>query len=91
MLAPNDDEVELLEQIIYGELIFGSARPESQAAVLGIIRNLASQGCEGLILGASEAPLVVSPDNSVLPVYDPTEILAEAAIRLARAGVGVPA
>lgn len=91
LLAPNDEEAELLEQIIYGELIFGSARPESQAAMLGVIRNLATQGCEGVILGASEVPLVVSPDNSVIPVYDPTEILAEAAIRLSRGGVGVPA
>jgi len=81
LLTPNDDEVELLEQVIYGELIFGSARPESQAAILGVIRNLAAAGCEGVILGASEVPLVITPENSALPVYDPASILAEASIR----------
>lgn len=81
LLTPNDDEVELLEQVIYGELIFGSARPESQAAILGVIRNLAAAGCEGVILGASEVPLVITQENSALPVYDPAAILAEASIR----------
>lgn len=81
LLTPNDDEVELLEQVIYGELIFGSARPESQAAILGVIRNLAAAGCEGVILGASEVPLVITPENSALPVYDPAAILAEASIK----------
>lgn len=81
LATPSDDEVELLEQVIYGELIFGSARPESQAAILGVIRNMAADGCEGVILGASEVPLVVTAENSVLPVYDPAEILAEASIR----------
>lgn len=85
VLSPNDDEVELLEQIIYGELIYGSARPESRSAVLEVIRHLAGAGCEGVILGSSEAPLLVTAENSVLPVYDPTEILAEAAIRRATA------
>jgi aspartate racemase len=79
--TPNDDEVELLEQVIYGELIFGSARPESQSAILGVIRNLAAAGCEGVILGSSEVPLVVTQENSVLPIYNPAEILAEASIR----------
>lgn len=81
LLTPNDDEVELLEQVIYGELIFGSARPESQAAILGVIRNLAAAGCEGVILGASEVPLVITPENSALPAYDPAAILAEASIK----------
>lgn len=83
LLTPNDDEVELLEQVIYGELIFGTARPESQAAILGVIRNLAAAGCEGVILGASEVPLVVTAENSVLPIYNPAEILAEVSIRRA--------
>jgi aspartate racemase len=83
LMMPSDDEVELLEQVIYGELIFGSARPESQAAMLGVIRNLAAAGCEGVILGASEVPLVITAENSVLPVYDPAEILAEATVRRA--------
>lgn len=85
VLSPNDEEAELLEQIIYGELIFGSARPESRSAVVQVIRNLAGQGCEGVILGSSEASLLVTPENSVLPLYDPTEVLAEAAVRRAQA------
>ena len=44
---------------------------------------MAAAGCEGVILGASEVPLVITAENSVLPIYDPAEILAEATVRRA--------
>lgn len=86
LLPPTPDEAEMLEQIIFGELLFGYIRPESRNAVHGIIRHLAERGCEGVILGCSEAPLVVTRENSSLPVYDAADILAERAVRFALSG-----
>jgi len=79
--APEPDEAAALEQIIFGELIYGEIRPESRLEVLRIINHFASKGCDGVILACSEAPMLVTRENSTLPVYDAADILAEAAVR----------
>jgi aspartate racemase len=81
VLVPSEPETETLEQIIFNELLYGHIRPESRAAALSIIHNLAARGCEAIILGASEAPLLISQENSPVPIYDAADILAEAAVR----------
>ncbi len=81
VLPPTAQEADLLEQIIFGELLYGHIRPESRHAVHDIIGHFARRGCEGVILGCSEAPLVVTSENSALPVYDAADILAERAVR----------
>ncbi len=81
VLAPESAEADALDSIIYNELIFGKILPASQRQVLGIIQQLAGRGCEGVILGCSEAPLLVTPENSPIPVYDAADILAEGAVR----------
>ncbi len=83
VLPPEPDEADLLEQIIFGELLYGYIRPESRNAVHGIIRHFAARGCDGVILGCSEAPLAVTREDSCLPVYDAADILAEQAVRFA--------
>lgn len=81
VLVPEPDQADLIDRIIFTELIYGDIRPASQQAVLGIISRLAQRGCEAVILGSSEAPLLVTPDNAPLPVYDATEILARGAVQ----------
>lgn len=80
LLAPELPEAETLDRIIFSELIFGTIRPESQRKVLSIIDRLGDRGCEGVILGCSEAPLLVTPENSRLPIYDAADLLAEGAV-----------
>jgi aspartate racemase len=46
-----------------------------------VIRDLAGRGCEAVILGCTEIPLLVSAADSPLPVLDSTRILARAALR----------
>ena len=83
VLAPEAEEADDMDRIIFSELIYGEIRPKSQMAVLRIIDNLARRGCEGVILGCSEAPLLVTPENTHLPIYDAADILAISAARLA--------
>lgn len=83
VIAPDLREADMLDEIIFGELIYGTIRPESQRAVLGVIQNLSKKGCEGVILGCSEAPLLVTPENAGVPVYNAADILAEEAVRYA--------
>jgi aspartate racemase len=83
VLPPDDDDIETLDQIIFGELIYGEVRAESCAQMHEIIARLGSKGCEGVILACSEAPLVVARENSPLPLYVPAEVLAESAMQSA--------
>ncbi len=86
VLMPDPEEAEALDKIIFGELIFGTIKARSQRRVLAIIDRLAERGCQGVILGCSEAPLVVTPENSSLPLYDAADLLATGAVRRAIAG-----
>ncbi|HZW08576.1 MAG TPA: amino acid racemase [Phycisphaerales bacterium] len=86
LLAPEEVEIDDLDRIIFSELIYGLRRPESQARVLEIVRRFADRGCEGVILGCSEAPLVITPEISPISVYDAAEILALGAIARAVRG-----
>jgi aspartate racemase len=83
VLIPGQVDAEGLNTIIFRELVFGVVRKESQTRLLEVVRRLSNQGCEAVVLGCSEAPLLISQENSPLPVYDATDLLAEGAVRFA--------
>lgn len=83
VLIPEESEAERIDNIIFKELLYGVVREESEKRLIGTIQCLADLGCEGVILGCSEAPLLISAENSPIPVYDPTGLLAEGAVRCA--------
>jgi aspartate racemase len=78
---PNDADANAIDEIIFGELIYGYARPESIARVRGILQSMASSGCEAIVLASSELPLLITEGMSPLPVYDSNELLARAALQ----------
>jgi len=80
LLAPESDQIDDLDRIIFTELIYGQRRTQSQVRVLEIVKHFAARGCEGVILGCSEAPLVLTPENSPISVFDAGEILAVGAV-----------
>lgn len=83
VLAPKAEEIDEVDRIIFQELIYGKIRPASQRSVLGVIGGMAERGCEAVILACSEAPLLVTPENSTLPVYDAADLLAQGALQRA--------
>lgn len=96
VLIPDGAEADTVDGIIFRELIYGVVRQESERRLIGVMEHLRDAGCEGVILGCSEAPLLIRSDNAPLPVYDPTSLLAEGAVRCAvgerplRAQFGTP-
>lgn len=86
VLTPDAEGIELLDRVIFSELIYGKVRPESVSAVLRVVSWLGEQGCEAVVLASSEAPLVINPDNARLPIYDAADLLAQGAVRLAAGG-----
>lgn len=85
LVRPSDEDAEHLDTIIFEELIYGSICDSSRARVMEIVDRLAARGCEGLILGCSEAPLMISAQTSPLPLYDASDIIAERAMEFAAA------
>ena len=72
-----------MSRIIMEELVAGIFRPESLAAVQRTIAHLKERGCDAVILGCTELPLIISDANSSLPTLDSTRELARAALRRA--------
>lgn len=83
VLVPDPDEADDVDAIIFRELLFGVVRPESTRRILSVIDGLKERGCGGVVLASTEVPLMITPENSPLPVYDSTQLLAEGAVRCA--------
>ncbi len=83
VLVPDVQDRAYVNTVIYDELVAGQIRDESRAGYVAIIRKLAERGAEGVILGCTEIPLLVSEENAGLPLFDTTVIHAEAALKYA--------
>lgn len=80
VLAPSEEDADELDRIIFKELVHGRVEPTSRERVLRVIERLGEEGCEGVILGSTETPLLVSQGLSPLPTYDPVALLVEGAL-----------
>jgi len=81
VLVPGANHRALVHRIIYDELCLGVVLPESRLAYQQVIRSLADSGAQGVVLGCTEIPLLISQHDSALPIIDSTRTLARAAIR----------
>lgn len=78
---PDAPEREQIDAIIFGELVKGVFRQESRASFNAVYQRLKDRGCDGAVLGCTEIPLLVDPDDCPLPTLDSTRLLARAALR----------
>ena len=72
-----------VNEIIFDELVYGRFSAEARAYFNEVIGRLESQGCDAVVLGCTEIPLLVTQENSPLPTLDSTRILARAALKRA--------
>jgi aspartate racemase len=80
---PGPEQRERINQIIFDELVNGQFLPRSLAYYIEVIRALKDEGCDAVVLGCTEIPLLIAPESSPLPTLDSTRILARAALRKA--------
>jgi amino-acid racemase len=80
---PDAAERELVDRVIFEELVNGVFTAESRKRYLRIIDGLAARGCDAVALVCTEIPLLVSPKDSLLPTLDSTRLLARAAFEVA--------
>lgn len=84
-IRPARDERDEVHRIIMDELVSGVFRPESVASLQGVIARMKADGCDAVVLGCTELPLVLNDQNAALPTLDSTRLLARAALRHATA------
>jgi len=82
---PPPEDRDLLDHVIFDQLVYGEFHDEARRYVVAMIRRLAERGCDGVVLGCSEIPLLLQASDSPLPALDSTRILARAALRRATA------
>lgn len=81
ILVPDEDDIAFIHHVIYEELDFSIFSPESSKRFVEIIEKMGSCGAEGVILGCTEIPLLVKQEQTNIPLFDTTTLLAEAAVK----------
>jgi aspartate racemase len=80
VLTPSADDRAQVHRIIYDELCLGVIREESRQIYREVIRRLASAGADGVILGCTEIELLISTEDSPIPIFPTTRLHAQAAV-----------
>jgi len=80
---PDEEDREKINEIIFNELVYGRFLEKSRLYLQKVIEKLRENGCDAVVLGCTELPLIISDETSPLPTLDSTRILARAALRKA--------
>jgi aspartate racemase len=83
---PDKSEREQINSIIFSELVNGIFSEQSRQHFNRVIQTMKDQGCNGVVLGCTEIPLLVVPNDCPLPTLDSTRLLARAALAEATKG-----
>jgi len=82
-MRPDHAERDETSRVIMDELVYGVFKPEAVASFQRVIARMKGEGCDAVVLGCTEIPLIIDDANSPLPTLDSTRLLARAALRRA--------
>lgn len=82
-VRPEPGERDAIARIIMDELVPGRIEADSVRVFQRVIEGLRERGCDAVVLGCTEIPLIIGDANSALPTLDSTRLLARAALRRA--------
>ncbi|MCH4239417.1 MAG: aspartate/glutamate racemase family protein [Oscillospiraceae bacterium] len=83
VLIPEECDIETINHIIYDELCLGIISDKSRVQYQEIIKKMKLKGAQGVILGCTEIGLLIKQKDSVLPVFDTTQIHGQEAAKKA--------
>lgn len=84
-------EREIVQKIIFDELVRGVVSDASRARLAEVVAGLKTQGCDAVVLGCTELPMLLDDTTSPLPTFDSTRLLARAAVAVALGERPLPA
>jgi aspartate racemase len=79
--VPAEPDQKRINEIIFKELTNGIFAEESRLYFNTVVQKMKDTGCDGVVLGCTEIPLLVDPDDCPLPTLDSTRLLARNAIK----------
>ena len=82
-IIPRSEDRKHIDKIIFDELVCGRFSPAARTYFGKVIGKLKQQGCDAVVLGCTEIPILITPESSPLPILDSTRLLARAALRKA--------
>lgn len=80
VLVPPADYREVINRIIFEELVLGELKQSSKESLQQAIRGLIAEGAEGIVLGCTEIGLLIKSEDAEVPVFDTAQIHAVAAV-----------
>jgi aspartate racemase len=83
-LVPGLSDQAQMHEVIFQELCRGEVRPESQRLFLRIVEGLRQRGAQGIVLGCTEIPLLLKPEDCGLPLFNTALLHAGKALRVAQ-------
>ncbi len=83
VIIPDTNDREIVNRIIYDELVLGKINESSKAEYVRILNALIAQGAQAIILGCTEIGLLIKQGDVAVPVFDTTLIHAHAAVNAA--------
>jgi aspartate racemase len=90
-MKPSEAERDEINRIIMDELVYGVFKPAAIAYHQQVMQRMKDAGCDAVVLGCTEIPLIMSDANAPLPTLDSTRLLAQAALRRAVQGAAAAA
>jgi aspartate racemase len=82
-IVPSGEDRGTIHSVIYNELVQGDLKESSRQSFLDVIRKLVAGGAEGIVLGCTEIPLLITQDLTDTPLFDTTRLHAEKAVEWA--------
>jgi len=80
VLVPDEKDRQIVHAVIFEELCLGKINPDSKTAYLRIIKQLAGQGAEAVVLGCTEIGMLVNQSDTDVKLFDTTRIHAQKAV-----------
>lgn len=80
LLPAEMDDVKELDRIIYDELMHGVVKRDSERTLKTLITEIDQEGIKAVVLGCTELSMIIDTKANVLPIYDSTEIHADAGV-----------
>jgi len=80
-VIPDAKERETINTLIFGELVKGILENSTREYFRGVVSKLAQKGCDAVVMGCTEIPLILRPEDVEVPLLDSTRLLARAALK----------
>jgi aspartate racemase len=82
-VIPDEEDRQKINDIIFRELVYANFQDRSREYFYDVMARMKARGCDAAVLGCTEIPLIVRPEEAPLPVLDSTRLLARAALKRA--------